>query len=94
VDTSKRVEKLRQVFGGPMSAEDVAFLRDIQGMIEWAIKNGLSLPVVVATLAHDVNELSRHGFNLKDAKEQGFRPKIDGYAHVDDDSVGETENAA
>src|SRR6266478_741982 len=71
-------DRLRKNFSGPMSAEEIEFLRDVQGMIEFSIRNGLSFPVVASTLHHDLNEIARDLFSLKDAKARGFWPKVTG----------------
>jgi len=89
-----QVEKMRKAFGGPMSDDDRAFLQDVKGFIDFATANGLSLPLVVATLAHDVNEISRHGLDLERARKLGFRPKVDGYADFDESEIGESDEAA
>jgi hypothetical protein len=40
-----------------MSEREVEFLRDIQGIIDYTIRNDLGLANVVATVGHDVNRL-------------------------------------
>lgn len=39
--------------GGPLSEQQIRFLRDAQGFIEYAIRNGLSLKTVHLLLKHD-----------------------------------------
>ena len=86
------VERLRKPFEGPMSAEDTEFLRDVQAFIEFAIRNGLTFPVVVANLSQDLNNLSREGFDLSAAKANGFRPKVTGYSKITPDDFGDSED--
>jgi hypothetical protein len=64
-------EALRS-YSGPLSPEQIETLRDMQGWIEHAIVNGLSMKSTVGILAHDVNGI------LSDAPY--FRPKVAGYA--------------
>jgi hypothetical protein len=74
-----------------MSPAEVEFCRDIQGFIEFALRNGLSLPVVLTTVGHDINNLMRYGMSLEEARADVFDPKVSGYARVGSDSVGEAE---
>lgn len=86
------IDALRRTYGGPMSEEEVKFLRDIQGFIDFGIRNGLSFPLVVGTLSHDVSGLARLGFSL-DAKQAGFfAPKTSGFADSTADAVGVPED--
>jgi hypothetical protein len=84
-------ERLRQHFSGPMSPEEVEFLRDTQAAIEFAIRNGLSFAMIASLLIHDLNEISREGFDLQKAKSHGFVPKASGYGQLTEDDFGESE---
>ncbi len=84
-------EDLRQVFAGPMSEDEVMFLRDIQGFIDFAIRNGLSFRGAMAYLSHDWNEYARFGFDFKAAKARGFMPRVTGFFGVTSDAVGAPE---
>jgi hypothetical protein len=84
-------ERLRKPFSGPMTDEEIEFLRDAQAMIEFAIRNGLSFATVVSTLGHDLNEVARNGFDLGTAKQQGFRPKVAGYSKLSEDDFADAE---
>jgi hypothetical protein len=66
-------------------------LRDMQAFIDFAIRNGLSFPFVVANLGHDVNGLARYGFDLETAGADQFKPKVTGYSNIDAGAVGEPE---
>jgi hypothetical protein len=68
------VEGLKRVWGGPMTEKEVAFLRDLQSFIEFCIRNGLSFPLTLSTIGHDVNNLMR--------EEICFTPKVTGYAKI------------
>ncbi len=84
-------EQIQKHFTGPMTEEEVRFLRDVQGFIEFAIRNGLSFPVVVAAVGYDMNELARDLFDLPQAKVRGFRPKVDGYCEISEADFGESD---
>jgi len=71
-----------------MSPTDIEFLRDVQGFIEFGIRNGLSFPAIVSTLGHDINNIARQGF---DWREDGFGPKVAGYSKLNEDDLGESE---
>ena len=83
------VERLKAMFGGAMSEEEVQFLRDVQGFIEFCVRNGLSFPVVVTTIGHDINGLAKNGFAL--TSDDGFLPKVTGYAKLNAADIGDPE---
>ena len=83
-------ERLSKPFTGPMTAEDVDFLKDVQAMIDFAVDNGLTFPMVVSALCSDMNELARDGFDLGKAKSRGFLPKVEGYSKLSSDDFGES----
>lgn len=89
--TAELAERLRKNFSGPMSAEEVDFLRDAQAAIEFAIRNGLSFAAIVGSLGHDFNEIARHAFDLKRLAAIGFLPKVTGYSKVTAEDFGESE---
>lgn len=69
------IESLKRPFtAGPMTEQEIAYLRDTQGFIEFAIRNGISFPMAVGAIAHDVNAILRG--------EQGVLPKVAGYAQT------------
>ena len=71
-----------------MSAEEIDFLRDAQAFIEFAIRNGLTFPLVAANLARDFSNLSREGFDLSAKR---FLPKVTGYSKITSEDCGESE---
>ena len=81
-------EGLRKQFSGPLSEEERTFLRDLQGFVEFAIRNGLSFAVIASTLGHDLNELARDLYALKQTKARGFIPKVTGYSQLTEENVG------
>jgi predicted HD phosphohydrolase len=84
-------ERLQKHFAGPMTEEEISFLRDAQSFIEFAIRNGLSFALVASTVGHDMNELARDLFDLQQAKARGFHPKVAGYSQVSEDDFGGAE---
>lgn len=47
------VKEMSSALGGPLSEDQVRFLRDVQGFIQYAIQNGLSLKSIYVLLSHD-----------------------------------------
>jgi hypothetical protein len=82
------IEALKRTFGGSMSQEQVAALRDMQAWIEFCIENGISFLATVSTLAHDVNGILTH----QDAK--WFVPKTRGYAKIMSELPGQLAEMA
>jgi len=85
------VEKLKSVYGGPMSADEVQFLRDMQGFIAFAIRNGLSFRATMSYLSHDWNEFAREGFDFESVIKRGFLPRVTGASEATPDAVGAAE---
>jgi hypothetical protein len=78
-----------------MTDHEVEFVRDMQGFLEFCIQNGLSFALAMGTLSHDVNGLGRYGlFDLQEALDDGFLPKVKSYSMINADSVGEPEESA
>ncbi len=88
---SDRIEAIRKSWGGPMSKEEIEYLRNTQAFIEFAINNGLSFSFAMVGLAHDINGLQRYGLDLKEAAADAFLPKVTGYSKIDANSVGQSE---
>jgi hypothetical protein len=86
-------EQLRKNFAGPMSDREVEFLRDVQGFVEFAIRNGLSFPMVVSGIMHDFGEIVSAGMDYEKARARGFLPKVTGYSKLTSDDFGQTEEA-
>jgi hypothetical protein len=90
----QHAENLRKKYGRSMDEDEIGFLRDMQGMLEFCIRNGLSFMVAVNIINHDINEIARDGFSLEAAKARGFLPKVTGYSKINEDAVGEPEESA
>ena len=93
METAERVEKLRKGFDGPMSEDEIGLLRDFQGVIDFAIRNGLSFALVLSILSHDIHEIIHHGLSLESARKDGFLPKATGWAKIGSEDVGEPEES-
>jgi len=88
---TEAAERLQKDWSGPMTQAEIAFLRDVQGLIEFAIRNKLSFSLVLSALAHDVNEIARAGFDYEMACSRGFHPKVSGYSTLTSDEFGEND---
>jgi hypothetical protein len=91
---AEHADRLRKSWAGPMSQQEIEFLRDVQGFIEFAIRNGLSFPMVVGGICHDVNAIAQHAFDLNATKATGFLPKTTGYSKLMAEDFGESEEPA
>ena len=89
--TVNLADRLRKNFSGPMSEPEIAFCRDVQGFIEFAIRNGLSFSMIVSNVGHDLNNLAREGFDLSAAKATGFLPKVTGYSKITAEDFAQSE---
>ena len=78
-------------YGGPMSAAEVQFLRDVQAWIEFAIRNGLSFHAAMVYLSHDWDEFTRSGFDFNTVMKRGFLPRVTGFSEANADAVGAAE---
>jgi hypothetical protein len=88
-----KLESLQRIYGGPMTPKEIAVLHDIEGFLDFAIRNGLSFALVIGTLNQDVNNLARYGFDLDQASANGFEPKVTGYSHITPEAVGDLEGS-
>ena len=86
-------ERLKKHWTGPISLQELAFLHELQGFIEFAIDNGLSFPMVISALGHDVNEIFVTA-KLDKALANGFHPQTTGYRELDVGSFGENKEEA
>jgi len=89
-DELEQAERLRKHWSGPMTEEETAYLRDVQGFIEFAVRNGLNSPMVMMALCHDLNEIARDGADLRKALARGFVPQVDGYRKLTTEAFGDS----
>lgn len=73
------------------SAAEREFLADVDGFLDFALRNGLSFLSVLVVLVHDLVEIAAHGFDLEKAQAEGFLPKVSGWAQRNAEPVGEVE---
>lgn len=90
---AERLEEIKKSFAGPMSEEEIEMLRDMQGFIDFSIRNGLAFMVVMSTLMHDIHEVATAGGRLEPALKRGFLPQVSGYSKYGEASVGEPEES-
>ena len=86
VELEKTWLERQQNTGTPLSLEEIEFLENIKAFIDFGIRNGFTFMVMAATIAHDVNEFARDGFDIQAALKRGFHPKVSGYAELNADS--------
>src|SRR5947209_946169 len=91
---AEEVARLKEKWSRPMSEAEIAFLRDVQGFIEGAIRNGLTFPQVIACLLHDTNKIGQNGFDYEKARADGFVPKVPRYSKLATEEFGESEEDA
>jgi hypothetical protein len=75
----------------PLSPAERDFLNDLDGFLDFALRNGLSFTSVLTVLAHDFAEIAAHELSVDKAIADGFRPKVDGWAKRNAEPVGEVE---
>lgn len=68
--------EVRKQFSGPMSEEEVQFLRDMQATIDYAIRNRYSFPMIISILGHDVYELQLSSYRPEAVKARGVKLKV------------------
>jgi len=81
-------DRIRERFLGRMSEQEVAFLDDLRGFIDYAVRNGMSFPMVAAVLSQDINESFRFGFDMDAAKARGPKLRTAGFSRITPDSFG------
>jgi hypothetical protein len=88
---AETAERLKKEWAALMTDTEISFLRDMQGFIEFALRNGLTFPMVMASLLHDVNEIARDGFDYDQTRARASRLKVTGYSQITSDDFGESE---
>ena len=86
-DVQNHVERLKKTFSGPISEGQLQFLLDVEGFIQFCVRNGLDFMTIVGTLGQDINGLVARGLELP--TKDGFLPKVTGYAEINATEVGE-----
>jgi hypothetical protein len=77
--------------GGPMSEKEKAFLRDVEGLVRFAIRNGLSFRAIVRVLYADLSHFAHNELSYDNALADGYLPMVTGYSKLSPESFGETE---
>ena len=91
--TAERVESLKRKCDGPMTEAEIELCRDFQGLIDFAIRNGLSFMLVLGILSHDIQGIAQGGWSLEAARKNGFLPKATDWAKINADDVGEPDES-
>lgn len=73
-----------------MTSEELEFLQDVDGWLNFVVRNGLVFNTALEVLSHDFREIRREG-SLENALKTGFLPKATGWSKVTEDSVGQPE---
>ena len=83
-------ESLKKTWNGPMTEKEVVFLQDVEGLINFSIRNGLNFSVDMSLLRGDLNEVARNGFDYERMLASGFSPRVAGYRNLTSDSFGDS----
>jgi hypothetical protein len=67
------------------------FLKDVSGLIDFTVRNGLNPLFALEVLIHDLKEIRSTKGGLQEACAQGFKPKASGWAEQNEAAVGESE---
>lgn len=74
------------------SQDRADFLKDLDGYLAFAIRNGLSFTFVLTGLMHDIGGLANYGWDLQRAEADVWMPKTSGWAARNATPVGESED--
>jgi len=72
----------------PLSKAEREFVEDMDGLLDYATRNGVNFWPVFGMIWHDISELQANGFRLEGAP---FRPQVSGYAKRNTAMVGDVE---
>jgi hypothetical protein len=67
------------------------FAQDINGMIDFAIRNGWGFPTVLSILGHDLSDLLHYNADLNRATADGWQPKASGWAKLNSANFGQSD---
>lgn len=70
-----------------VSVEESRFLDDVNGLIEFTIRNGLGFLLILEVLIHDLKEIIRYDMSLTKARSDAFLPKASGWGKLNEDSM-------
>ena len=63
-----------------VSEDEIRFLRDMDGLVDFAVRNGLNFLFVARAMAHDLGELASNHWNLENLKKNFVLPQSKGWA--------------
>jgi hypothetical protein len=76
------------------SSPENRFLADVDGFIEFAIRNGLTFRRALSILSHDVSALNRYETSMDKARSDCFEPMVTGWADKNKRSLEMVEQSA
>lgn len=75
-----------------LSDPERGFVEDLEGLVDFAVRNGLGFRAVLSVLFHDVGELSRNEWSIEKALATFFTPKATGWARKNVEPIGEPDD--
>lgn len=88
MDSKTMGDILKQQWSGPMSEKEKAFLRDVQGLIAFGIRNGLSFKAIARVIHADLSHFARNESSFEEALADGYLPMVTGYSNLTPESFG------
>ncbi len=75
-----------------LSDPERAFVEDLDGLVDFAVRNGLGFRAVLSVLFHDVSEIARNEWSIEKALATFFTPRATGWARRNAEPIGEPDN--
>jgi hypothetical protein len=75
-----------------LSDPERAFVEDLDGLVDFAVRNGLGFRAVLSGLYHDVGEIARNEWSIERALATFFTPKATGWARRNAEPIGEPDD--
>ncbi|HEX4794362.1 MAG TPA: hypothetical protein VH370_11250 [Humisphaera sp.] len=72
-----------------VSAADLEFLKDLDAILDFALRNGLTFNSVLLFIMHDIPTIAKYGSVQEAADKDFFTPKLKGWAQTNIDEVGD-----
>lgn len=68
-----------------------AFLRDMDSLVDYAVRNGITFLTLIRPMLHDVSELKGYDWSLEKAAADSFLPAVTGWAERNLQPAGQSE---
>ncbi len=75
-----------------LSTADHAFLQDMDGFLDYAMRNGITFLWVLTGVMHDVSEIGHYSWSVDVAASDHFSPKVTGWAERNKAVYGDSES--